>query len=147
MVNPRARTVVRGETFTDRQRARQSLGPLRQLLISTRMLSRYQKAVHLFHRYCNILEGGIYSSENDVDAQLCRFLDAAWNEGEPRSLAADAICGVQHALNRRRIFPGAWRLLGAWDRAELPNRTPPLPPLCALGLSGFLVSEGPPQPR
>ena len=106
------------------------------------MLTRYQKAVHLFESFCNILEGGLCSAENEVDAQLCRFLDAAWNEGEPRSLAADAICGVQHALCRRRIFPGAWRLLRAWDKAELPNRTPPLPPLCALGLSGFLVSEG-----
>ena len=82
------------------------------------------------------------STEIEVDAQVCRFLNLAWQEGEPRSAVADALCGVQHVINQRRIFPGAWRFLGAWDRAELPNRTPPLPPLCALGIAGFLVSVG-----
>ena len=45
-------------------------------------------------------------------------------------------------LSTKRILPGAWRLLRAWERRELPSRAPPLPIEVALALAGFAASIG-----
>ena len=38
--------------------------------------------------------------------------------------------------------PSAWRLLGAWQRLELPSRAPPLSPLMVRGLAGLCMILG-----
>ena len=57
------------------------------------------------------------------------------------ALAGDAISGLQHFVNKRRCFPGAWRYFNAWSRAELPGRTPPLSPFVLLGVAGSFLEN------
>ena len=105
------------------------------------MLRRSSAAVELFRRVCVCFLPSLDCTDMvAVDAALRLFRELSWEEGEPLSLAGDAICGVQHCLNRRRVFPGAWRFYGAWARHELPLRTPPLRPLVPFGVAKPLLA-------
>ena len=141
---PKVRVIRRGETAQDRAAQRQIIGPLRTQLISSRASKRYAVAVDLFIRFVWHFLGQALDVQDLalVDSQLVSFLEALWSEGDPRQVAADAICGLQHHLNRRRIFTGAWRFHSAWTRAELPSRVPPLPQLVLAALAGSLIQAG-----
>ena len=142
-MGPKRRKVKQGESWQERKHQRHDFGPLKSLIISRQMLRRYSAAVDLFRRVCVCFLPQLDCSDmNEVDAALRLFLELSWEEGEPLSLAGDAICGVQHSLNRRRVFPGAWRYYGAWARHELPSRTPPLHPLVLLGVAGSFLAAG-----
>eukprot|EP00959_Pyramimonas_sp_CCMP1952_P028597 599779-Pyramimonas_sp.AAC.1 len=66
------------------------------------------------------------------------YLEKLWAEGEPKSYANDLVAGLQHFAPRlRRRLNGSWRLLGAWAKAELPARAPPVPRAVAIGLTGY----------
>ena len=135
---PKVRVVRRGESARDRAAQRQAMGPLRAHLIT------YATAVDLFTRFLWYILG-VALDLGDlalVDQQLVSFLEALWAEGDPLQVASDTICGLQHRLNRRRIFSGAWRFHSAWTRAELPSRVPPMPQLVLAGLAGSLIQAG-----
>ena len=107
------------------------------------MFKRYQNAVWLFQQFVGIVLGVAVATHVDLlDEQLVRFIECAWQEGEPIATVSDAICGVQHFLNRRCCFTGAWRYYTAWTKLELPVRTPPLPWISLLGIAGSLVQAG-----
>ena len=128
MMPPKRRLVRRGESRQQRKAERQTyLGPLRNFIVSRQMQKLYHEALLMFHWFIGICCLGLDCT--DVVAlgrALCHFLELAWEEGEPMSLAGDTTSGLRHAINRRRVFPGAWRYFSAWSRSELPNRTPPL---------------------
>ena len=141
---PKVRVVRRGESARDRAAQRQTMGPLRAQLISTRAGKRYAAAVDVFSQFVWYMLGVALDLSDLalVDQQLVAFLEALWAEGDPLQVASDAICGLQHRLNRRRIFSGAWRFHSAWTRAEMPSRVPPLPQLVLAGLAGSLLQAG-----
>ena len=63
------------------------------------------------------------------DMQLATFeyVEECWEDGEPLSVAADGLSGIQHFLPELRgHLKGAWRMLGAWRLKEPPDRAPPL---------------------
>ena len=101
-------------------------------------MKRYRAAVNYFVFVTIILFGSVAETYETLDEQLVYFLELLWTEGETKSLAGDTICGIQHHLNCRRTFPGAWRFFTAWKKAELPQRTPPLTWLMLLGIAGAL---------
>ena len=68
--------------------------------------------------------------------QACDFLEWFWESGAPRADAADFLSGSQHLLLTRKRFAGAWRLLTAWQRAEIPARAPPMPVEVIIALAG-----------
>ena len=101
------------------------------------MQNRYHEALLMFQWFICIFCFGLDCTDMvELDRALCHFLELAWEEGEPMFRAGDTISGLQHAINRRRVYPGAWRYFSAWSRSELPNRTPPLHPLVLLGAAG-----------
>ena len=55
-----------------------------------------------------------------MDRQFCAYIEDLWLSGEVKS-------PVHFFIMRRRIFPGAWSLYGAWERHEVPRRAAPLP--------------------
>ena len=138
---PGARRVVRGESPADRVQGRARLGPLASLLVSARVNKQYSDAVWYFVITMTTLFGGMEEDHGKLDMQLQYFLCLLWQEGEAKATAAHTLCGLQHFLNVRRVFPGAWRLYGAWDKAEVPLRAEPLPVSACLGICGFLVSR------
>ena len=110
---PRGRRVVRGETRNDRVAGRAELGPLVGLLVSQTMRQQYANAVWYFVRCMVALWGFVAGDFRDLDRQLQHFRCLLWEEREAKSLAAHTVCGLQHFLNVRRVFPGAWRLYAA----------------------------------
>ena len=138
MMAPKARQVRRGESQAERATLRQSLGPLRELIVSPVSQKRYRAAVEYFVFVMIALFGSVAETYEALDHQLVYFLELLWHEGETRSLAGNAICGIQHHLNTKRVFPGAWRYFSAWSKAELPQRTPPITWLMLLGVAGAL---------
>ena len=109
----RSRKVVRGETRQDRVLERSHLGPLAGMLVSPRMRKQYASAVWYFVLCCVNLFGTVSEDLSVLDRQVSYFLQLIWAEGEAKSLAAHTICGLQHFLNVRRVFPGSWGLYSA----------------------------------
>ena len=116
MMAPKARQVRRGESQAERKRLRQTLGPLRDLIVAPVSMKRYRAAVNYFVFVTMTLFGSVAETYETLDEQLVYFLELLWTEGETKSLAGDTICGIQHHLNCRRTFPGAWRFFTAWKK-------------------------------
>jgi hypothetical protein len=139
---PPKRSVLGFGTQQARARARQSLGRLRDLRVNKGTLIRYLTAVTRFLWWCEACQLSLGITWDEIDSQLCCFLESLWEEGEARAVAGDTISGVQHLLVTRRRFPGAWQLFTTWGRHEMPVRAPPFPPLIILAMAGLAVSEG-----
>ncbi|CAK0803102.1 unnamed protein product [Prorocentrum cordatum] len=84
----------------------------------------------------------VRSADNPADA-VADYLEALWDDGSPRSLAADTLSGLQHLVpSLRRELKEGWRLLRTWDQNEMPSRAPPLRPEVAIALAGFALADG-----
>ena len=62
-----------------------------------------------------------------MDLVAMEFIQDLWEEGEARATASCFLAGLQHELPYlRRQLNGAWRLISAWQKRELPNQCPPM---------------------
>ena len=129
-------------TNLSRKQARADLGPLRDNLVKLGTLKRYILAQLQFQLFIAANCWPLALSMEELDMQLRAFVEQAWEEGEQKALAADAISAAQHFLLTRRQFPGAWKLLGVWGKLELPSRAPPMPWEIAMALAGYALSIG-----
>ena len=83
---------------------------------------------------------------SDLDPVLCEYVEALWQQGDGRSLAQDALSGLQWKLPvLKGHLRGAWELTQAWQRLGLPARAPPLPPRHCLALAGWCLQAGYPE--
>jgi hypothetical protein len=80
------------------------------------------------------------STWDELDLQLCSFLESLWEDGESKGIANDVLSGTQHFLLTRRRLQGSWQLLTTWGRLELPCRAPPMLSHIALAIAGLAVS-------
>ena len=130
---------------TRRQRAaeRQLKGRLRDQLVSPRTLHRYKLAVRAYFDFIAGSGHGLPTSLVALDQSLESYIEALWELGESKSMAGDVLSGIGHFLPAvRRQMSGAWRLHGAWGRAELPARAPPLTPLFTYALAQAAFNKG-----
>jgi len=121
---------------------RAALGPLRNLLISTRTANRYDAALTRFRQWltANRLDPLTFA---DLDECLCDFVEELWLEGEPKGYAADALSGLQHQSPRLKgELRAAWRLYGAWCKVEVPTRAAPMSARVVRGLAGVCFAKG-----
>ncbi len=125
-----------------RQVARRKNCPLRRNAVQPGVQRRYDFAVWYFAWFCAVMFGGVGSTTAVVAWQVCDFLETCWEYGEPKSIAADTLSGVQNALGVKKCFAGAWRLLTICSRLEQPSRAAPLPEGVALAMSGVCLSTG-----
>ena len=142
MARRRSNLVVETASREQRVQQRCRAGSLRDNLVERRTFDKYLKAVLIFVAW--VAKMGIAQAPDydSLDFQLCSFLEYLWECGESKGLAGDSLSGVQHFLMVRRKFSGAWRLLSAWGRLELPGRAPPMLPSMALGLAGLARIHG-----
>ncbi len=62
-----------------------------------------------------------------LDTIAAELIECCWAEGEPKGTAGDISSGLQHSFPRERDdLKQAWRLYGAWCKAEIPTRAFPL---------------------
>ncbi len=110
-----------------RAKKRQELGSLRKLVISEISEHRYFDAVVKFFNWLKKEHMPVGSNGYTLDDQFSEYLCWLWEEGESRSWASYALAGAQHfSPEIRKQIPGAWRLLAAWQKHEVPVRAPPL---------------------
>ena len=72
----------------------------------------------------------------ELDWQMCAYIEFLWLQGQSKEIAAFLISGVQHFLLTKRKFPGANVLLRVWRLDERPNRAPVLPSCLLLAMVG-----------
>ena len=72
--------------------------------------------------------------------------DYLWASGEGKSVANNALAALQdHDPNLKKKLPGSWRLMKAWNTAEIPNRAPPLTLNLLNALCGWSVLQECPE--
>jgi hypothetical protein len=124
---------------------RKHIGSLHSKIVRANTLDRYTRAVCAFLGYLDQEGFSLAQDYEELDGQLCLWIEHLWQDGDGRSFANDTISGVQLYLLTQRKFFGSWKLLSTWKRLELPSRAPPLPPEVALALAGVAVSMGKPE--
>ena len=109
--------------------ARRAIGPLSSAIITKSTQTRYEFAVRWFFAWLRALQQPVPCTLLDFDDQVAQCVEAAWQEGESRSLVGDLLSGLSHFFNPLRSrLPSGWRLWSAWGRLELPARAWPLLP-------------------
>ena len=112
------------------------MGRLRNLLISDTTRVRYTRAVRQFFRFTE--QEGCFLPFDYVQG----YIEAMWEDGEVRGYVADTLSGLQHFVpGAKGHLKGAWRLLTAWQRHELPARASPFSVEQAWGLVGLALRD------
>ena len=145
MPRPKREVLATGASKALVKATRAKAGPLRDRRVGPTTLKRYHACVVRFVYFCLVWYGGFAFDWDALDIQVCEWIEHCWAEGECRAMAADTLSGVQHFLLTRRRLPGGWKLLTTWQRAELPNRAPPLPRNVVLAIAGIAWAQGRPD--
>ena len=109
---------------------RREVGKLRDTIIAAKTLVRYDKAVKYFFEFTCLNNLTLAATTAELDSQLQLFIETLWQEGEPRSWAADTLSGLHHHLTAsvKGRIKGAWRLHDAWVKCEIPSQAAPFLP-------------------
>ena len=134
----RRRTAVSKE---DRVKTRKELGDLRGLVMSKFVENRYKRALQRFFAYEKACKEHFSSCEVALDQGVCQFIESLWNEGEPRYWGEDVISAfIKRVPQLKGFFPGAWQLISAWQRHELPQRCTPRSTALLTAMCGVAIS-------
>ena len=143
MPRARVRLATRGTSRAGRAAQRRALGQLRDLCVQDATRRRYVSAVRAFIAHLLLRSPVLPGTAAALDRALADFFEDLWDSGEPRGTAGDAMSGLALFVPRLRgALPTAHRYYGAWVRAELPARAPPLPELFAYALAREAVARG-----
>ena len=119
--------IVEARDRAGRQHRRATLGTLQSLVIRPATRQRYERAFVHFLRYLKQQHLDLAPTRQELDHQVCDYLEHLWQDGESLALAGDTLSGLQHYQpSCKRHLQGGWRLLKAWQLRELPARAPPL---------------------
>lgn len=137
---PPQRQVLARQARADRRADRLHLGRLSDLVISAATRTRYAAAFLQFEAYVVEAHGYFASDPDFLDDQLAEFIECLWQEGDPRSHAANAYAGTKYFLKiLRKHLWGSKSLLDAWGRHELPSRALPFTVETLFAYCGVLI--------
>ena len=81
-------------TAAQRRLVRSRLGPLRDRQVTAQTLGNYRRATAQFFRWLDAMQLPTPSDCVSFDNLLARFAQELWQEGEPRGLLANVLCGL-----------------------------------------------------
>ena len=143
---PRGGALRRGRlaiSKEDRVKTRKQLDKLRGLVMTKRVENRYKKALQRFFHFEEINGERYSTSEVALDQGVCCFIESLWQAGEPRYWGEDVISALVKAVPQLKgFFPGAWQLVSAWQKHELPQRCVPLTVNLLKAMCGVAISWG-----
>ena len=122
-------------------RKRANKGRLRDARVNAKTLKRYVLAVSRFWNWLIANNMPLALTYEELDGQICNWIEVLWEEGESKSYGNDTASGVQHLRMQKRILPASWSLLSTWTRLEIPSRAPPLLALMVLALAGYANAQ------
>ena len=109
-----------------RKRLRATIGLLRDSLIARWTFVKYRASTSAFYSLCSNAGCSKPHTASEVDLRHCEFVQHAWEEGDSRSIPADARSGLMHFIDALRgQLHGSQRLQRAWSKNELPVRADP----------------------
>ena len=99
---------------------------------------RYQQHFHQFASYAGKSLSALKEDVSQLDPLLSEFIENLWKDGEPKSYANYTIASVQFFIpESKRQLVKSWRLIGTWNKIEIPVRAVPIGPEILLGLAGL----------
>ena len=105
-------------------------------------LVRYDAALVSFFSWLSLHDYKIHSLYQ-LDNVLCVYIQECWQEGEAINLIGDTLSSLTYNIKAiRGHIAGAWHLLGAWRKKELPCQAVPLPHELLFGLIGLSLACG-----
>ena len=120
--------ILEGKTKEERIDKPQNFGSLKTLTVQPATRKRYDPALQRFFDYLKDEELTLPRQRLHMDSIISDYVEHLWATGEGRALAADTVAGPRDSQPQLRgSFVGKWRLLKAWNIAEIPNRAPPMP--------------------
>ena len=115
---------------------------LRDMRVSTLMLPRYRDAVEAFFIYEMPMFRQFAPDMDSLDSHACEYVEALWQDMEPKAMACTTLAGIQHLLGRRRCLPRSWFLLSTWKLFDFPGRARPMFPKFVCALVGKAFVQG-----
>jgi integrase len=122
---------------------RRKMGKLKDLVIAPKTRARY--AVRVARFTAELADAGVPfpRSIRELDEELESAVGELWWKGAPKGWAADLLSGVQHFVPwTRKKLVASWRVYGAWNRREYPDRAPPMDRRLVLALGWWFWSRG-----
>jgi integrase len=122
---------------------RRGSGPLRDKQIRPATLVRYTMAMQTFFLWISAVSLMVPDTSEEFDSLLQEWAEALYSEGDPKSLYANCLSGLQHKVHSLRgRLRGAWRLYGTWTKSEPPSQAPPMTVAMVHAMAGFFASLG-----
>jgi len=127
----------------DRVKTRKQLGALKNLAMSKRVENRYKRALQRFFSFEHACGEHYSTSEVALDLGVSAYIESLWQCGEPRYWGEDVISALSKRVPQLKgFFPGAWQLISAWQKHELPQRCVPLTTDLLKAMCGAAISRG-----
>ena len=124
----RPRALVAKASRADRAASRKQAGSLNDLKVAPRTQKRYEAALRSFFAWLQRERMELPRCVDELDTVVSSYVEACWEEGDGRSKASDTLSALGWKSPKVKAhLQGAWTLIGAWQRYELPTRAPPLP--------------------
>jgi hypothetical protein len=135
--------ILKAQDKAARAIERRKMGRLGDLVVAPVTLNRYRTSLGRFFLWVTAMMFTLPNDAINLDFLLTEYIEYLWQEGDPVGWGNDLVSGFQHEIpHLKRQLVGAWRLLKAWTRLELPNRAAPLPPIGVLGFVGLSLLMG-----
>ena len=137
-MGPKAAVMAR-LTKQQRRIERRKIGRLHDRVVTPQTLVRYRAAVFKFFAWVRSLGSQLPATWVGFDLLVSRFIEEAWQDGEPRALIGNLLSGLKFFVPPLKgRLSGGWRLHTAWGKHELPARAPPTTFEGTLAISGVL---------
>ena len=125
-------------TKASRREERRKIGRLENQVVNLSTSDRYQQHFHQFASYVGKTLSALKEDVSQLDPLLSEFIENLWKDGEPKSYANYTIASVQFFIpESKRQLVKSWRLIGTWNKIEIPVRAVPIGPDILLGLAGL----------
>ena len=134
----------RRQSQTEKQarKAERAKVTLKDKMVSSGMLERYEKSVTQFLDFAKDFNYKIHQWE-ELDELASRWVEHIFHDGCHKPLASDGLAGLQFylpaALGRLKH---SWKLAKVWQKLEPPRRVLPLSPTMVKAMAGAAISLG-----
>lgn len=137
MAPKRLVVIAAASSKQERQRERRRIGPLKHQVIAPKTEERYQSCFESFLRFHRLQRNFSVPSSEVFDDMVAEFIEALWDQGEPKSQANYTLAAIQfYKPQVKHHLPWSWKLVKVWNTLELPQRATPLSPDLLMALSG-----------
>ena len=133
-----SRVIKQQATKQHRRQERRKIGRLENQVANLSTSDRYHQHFHQFASYTGKSLSTLKEDVAQLDPLLSEFIEYLWRDGEPKSYANYTIASVQFFIpESKRQLVKSWRLIGTWNKIEVPVRAVPIGPEILLGLTGI----------